>query len=261
MKLTVIIIILGCQLAAAQTNFFSLLRCKDRAYTNATIDTITPATVTVSWDGSGVTIPITNLPDKLQIRYHYNQRKAQEYLETQAAEKAEHKERDNQEATAFAEVQNTLGSAQNIRIIKTLPFPGSLQVETEGVLSEVYIPNLPPEVLTFITKLGQAQDTAANVKETARRARSDANRANGIAEGLPVYDSNYQGQNFQGNIAQNDARDVELKSADADALLHKLQDQAKDRTTIIARPTGKMISARIRQWQFQAMANTDVPDR
>src|SRR5665213_1797003 len=69
MKLTFIFVLLSCQLATAQINFFPLLQCKDRTYTNATIEKITPATVTVLWDGNGVTVPITDLPDDLQTRY------------------------------------------------------------------------------------------------------------------------------------------------------------------------------------------------
>jgi len=261
MKLTVIFVILGCQLAAAQTNFFPILRCKDRTYTNATIGMITPATVDVSWGSSGARISITNLPQRLQTRYHYNKKKAQEYLAIQATEKAAHQERDNQEAAAFAAAENTLGPAQNIRIVKTLLFPNSLQIEAEGVLSEGYIPNLPPEILIFIQKLDQAQADAANLKERAERVRSNANRANDFPQSANVYDSNYGGQVNVANNAQNDAREAEIRSTDADALLHKLQAQVKDRTTIIARPTGKMITARIRQWQFQSMASTDISDR
>jgi hypothetical protein len=254
--------LLSCQWAVAQTNFFPLLRCQDRMYTNATLDMITPATVDVSWDGGGARMSITNLPRKLQARYHYNKEKAQKYLALQAVEKTAHQERDNQETAALDAAQNTLGPAQNIRIVKTLLFPNSLQIEADGILSEGYIPNLPPEILVFIQKLGQAQADAANLKQRAQQGRYDANRATGMAEaeGM-VYDSNYEGQNIQANVERNDAREDELKSTDADAVLHKLQAQVKDRTTIIARPTGKMITAHIRQWQFQAMASTEVTDR
>ena len=261
MKLTVIFVLLGCQLAAAQTDFFPILRCKDRTYTNATIDTITPATVNVSWGGSGVRVAITNLPETLQTRYHYDQQKAQKYLDQQAAEKAAHQERDNQATTALAAAQNTLGPAQNIRIVKTLSFPDSLQIEAEGVLSEGYIPSLPPEILIFIQKLGHAQADATNLKQRAERIRSNARHANDIAENTSVYGPYYGGQHAEANNAQNDAREAEVRSTDADALLHKLQAQIKDRTTIIARPTGKMITARIRQWQIQAMASPDLSGR
>jgi hypothetical protein len=100
MKSSVIFALLICQLAIAQTNFFPLLRCKDRTYTNATIESVTPATVSVFWEGGGERIPITNLPPELQVRYHYNPQEAQNYLDMQAAKKATRKERDNRDAAA-----------------------------------------------------------------------------------------------------------------------------------------------------------------
>ena len=261
MKLTVIFVILSCQLATAQSNFFPILRCKDRTYTNATIDTITPATVTVSWEGNGVITAITNLPDKLQSRYHYNRQKAQKYLAGQAAEKDALQAHENQESAALAATQNALGPPQNIRIVKALLFPGSVQIEADGVLSEANIPNLPPEILIFIQKLGQAQVDAANLKQRAQQVQHDADRARGIAEGMVWYDGNYEGQNIGANLVQADAREAESNLTSTNALLHKLQDQAKDRTTIIARPTGRMITPHIRQWQFQEMAGTDLSEK
>jgi hypothetical protein len=253
-----IFVILSCQLATAQTNFFPILRCKDRTYTNATIDTITPATVVVSWEGNGVKVAITNLPDKLQIRYHYNQQKAQKYLDAQASEKAEHQERGNQEAASYAATQNTLGPPQNIRIIKPLLFPNSIQIEVEGVRSEACIPNLPPEILIFIQKYNQAKADATDLKQRAQRGRYDANSARGIAEAMFFYDSNYEEQNINANLAQNNASEAESNSTGADARLHKLENQARDRTTILARPTGIMITPHVREWQFQAMAHPDL---
>jgi len=255
MKMTLMIALLGCQLAGAQTNFFPILRCKDRTYTNATIENITPATVDLSWGTSGVRMSITNLPAKLQARYHYNARKAREYLAQQASIKAAQQERDHEQAVETAAALNTLGPPQNIRIVKSLLFPGSIQIEIEGVLSEASIPNLPPEILAFVTKLDLAQTNAANLKENAQRLRVEADRANGIAQAVGIYDSNYQTLITQANVEQSNAREAELKSADAQAELQKLQAQAKDRTTIVARPTGKMITEHIRQWQFQGMAN------
>ena len=258
----VVVALLSCQWAGAQTNFFPLLHCKDNTtYTNATIANITPATVDVSWEGSGARMSITNLPDKLQKRYHYNPRKAQKYLAAQAAAKSAEKNHDNKAVAEVAAVQNTLGPAQIIRIIKTLDFPDSLQIEAEGVLVEAYIPNLPPEILTFITKLGQAQADAINFKLNAVQLRAGAKSARVLADGMFGNNSNYDQQNTLATAAEADASAAEVKSAEADALLKKLQAQAKDRTTVIARPTGKMITTTIRQWQFQAMASTEVTDR
>ncbi len=233
-----------CPWAAAQTNFFPVLRCYDRTYTNATIVGVTPATALIDWDGGGESIPITNLPPELQSRYHYNPQEAQKYLDLQAAQKAARQQRDNREAAAL----NTPGPAEKIRIVKPLLFPNSLQIEAKGVLSEACIPNLPPEVLTFISDLDQAQAGAASLKQRAQQARAAANSVKGIRKAKPRY----------AELNAN-ARELEHDSAAADALLRKLQDEARDRTTIMARPIGD-INAHIRQWQFQAMAATNHPD-
>jgi hypothetical protein len=252
--------LLVCQLANAQTNFFPVLCCSNRIYTNATIGTVTPATVTVFWDGGGERASITNLPPELQTRYHYNPQEAQKYLDAQAAKKAVQKERAKQEAAAFAAVQNTLGPAQKVRVVKTALFPNSLQIEVEGKSSEAYIPGLPPEILTFIDDLNQAQADTLALKERARQVRYNAERAKGIASALTLDNPNYQEQNARANVMLNDARDLENQSADAAKHLRELQAQAKARTTIMARPSGKMLTPLIRQWQFQAMAITDLPD-
>jgi hypothetical protein len=254
MKLTFMLVLLGCQMATAQSNFFTILRCKDRTYTNATIENITPATVDISWGSSGVRTSITNLPDKLQARYHYNRRKAQQYLAAQAAEKAAKDERANQDAAAVIAVENTLGPPQKIRVVKSLLFPGSIQIEVEGILSEASIPNLPPEILAFIAKFDQAQADAATLKQNALQARAEVDRVSGIAQAMGVYDPNFEQQSILANTARNNATEAERKSAESDAQLKKLQAQAADRATIIARPTGKLIATRVRQWQFQEMA-------
>jgi hypothetical protein len=250
-KLALLFAFLGYQWANAQTNFFPILHCKDRTYTNATIDTITPATVVVSWEGSGVTMAITNLPQRLQTRFHYDPEKAEKYLAQQAAKKEVRLERNHQETAAVAAV---LGPTQNIRILKSLLLPTSFQIEAEGVRSVGYIANLPPEVLLFVQKLGQAQADAANLKQRARSVRFEADRARDIALTMSVYDANYQGQNIRASVALNNAREAESNSTEAETLLTKLQTEAKDRATITARPSNYLVDGVTRQWVFQSMA-------
>ncbi len=253
-KLTLVFAVVGCQWASAQTNFFPILRCKDRTYTNATIDTITPATVVVSWEGSGVTTAITNLPHRLQMRYHYDPQKAERYLAQQADKKVARLDRDHQETAGVAAV---LGPAQNVRILKALLLPTSFQIEVEGVRSEGFIANLPPEVLLFVQKLGRAQVDAASLKERARSARFEAERASGIALTMSVYDAGYEGQNIRANVAANNAREAESNSAVAETLVTKLQAEAKERAAISARPSNYLVDGVTRQWEFQSMAVLD----
>ena len=126
-----------------QTNFFSLLCCSNRIYTNATIESVTPATATIFWDGGGERIAITNLPPEVQTRYGYDPEEAQKYLKTQGAKKAAIHEQEGQALAAIAIAKQTLGPAHKIRIVKILR-NAHLQIEVDGVLAEAYIHNLPP---------------------------------------------------------------------------------------------------------------------
>ena len=69
---SLILLVSLAQAAHGQTNFFPFLFCHDRIYTNATISSVTPATVTILWDGGGEQIAITNLPPELLAQYRYN---------------------------------------------------------------------------------------------------------------------------------------------------------------------------------------------
>jgi hypothetical protein len=100
MKIAAIFALLLCQLAHAQTNFFPVLHCKERNYTNVTIKGVTPTTVLLDWDGGGERISITNLPPELQNRYHYDPIEAKKHLDAQAAKKAAQQESANREAVA-----------------------------------------------------------------------------------------------------------------------------------------------------------------
>jgi hypothetical protein len=53
--------------------------------------------------------------------------------------------------------------------------------------------------------------------------------------------------------------DLKRRSADADKRLKELESKASARTTILARPTGRMLTSKIRLWQYEAMAATNSP--
>jgi hypothetical protein len=153
MKPTAIFVLLFCQVATAQTNFFPFLCCSNRTYTNATIETVTPATVTVFWDGGGERVPITNLPLELQIRYHYNPQDAQKYLDLQAAKKASQKERDNREADAAklraqaVQIQRARIAANNEQVLATDTLATNQLVKNGFIeLTAKFIKNYPEKV-------------------------------------------------------------------------------------------------------------------
>jgi len=157
------VLLLLVSTAYAQTNFFPLLNCKNRAYTNATIESFTPATVTIFWDGGGERIPITNLPPELLTRYHYDAQAAQAYLDEQAAKKAALQERADQAFAAIARAKGNLGPAQQIHIVKIYS-EIHLQIEAGGKVSDAYIHNLPPDFFTSLSELNQTKNDAASLE-------------------------------------------------------------------------------------------------
>lgn len=246
MKGVFIFALFVCGLANAQTNFFPLLSCSNRIYTNATIESVTPATVTIFWDGGGEKISITNLPPELLTRYHYDPQAAQEFLDQQAAKKMAQQQIANEQATALLAAQNSLGPAQKVRVVKPLVFPNSIQIEAEGGLSEAVIPNLPSGILAFLRELDQARADAANLKNQVAQAGNNTNQA-------------AQGRRRGNRAPQPVSDDLKRRSADADKRLKDLESKASARTTVLAQPTGRMLTPKIRLWQFQAMASANSP--
>ena len=145
------------QTACTQTNFFPLLQCGDRTYTNATIGSITPAAVTVSWDGGGAQIAITNLPEELQVRYHYDPQTAQHFLDAEAAKKAVLKAKENAGIAFIAAVKSMLGPAQLIRIVKVIS-GAEVQIVQDGQYTDAYINKVPHEVLAFVEDYNKTKD-------------------------------------------------------------------------------------------------------
>ena len=73
--------------------------------------------MTIWWSGGGERISITNLPPKLQRRYHYDPQAAQDYLDAQAAKKSAQQERDKKAAEALAAAKETFGPEQTVRVV------------------------------------------------------------------------------------------------------------------------------------------------
>ncbi len=240
--------------AGAQSNFFPLLNCRNRAYTNATIDSVTPASATILWDGGGERIPITNLPPELLNRYHYDPQAAHDYLDAEAAKKAALKESADEESAALALAQGTLGPAQKIRIIKIIS-DFHLQIEAEGKVSEASIRKLPAEVLASFRELTQAKVDAARLEAQIKQDHQSAapqpapNMGNSRARRAAAQ-------------AQKNAAHAQKSTTDADtAALVKVNSRLKElesRTSILACPSDFVTSGGTRLWQFQAPATASV---
>jgi len=218
-SLLAIAVALACRVEAqdSPTNYFPLLCCSNRTYTNATIEKVNPVTVKIFWETSDEKIPITNLPPEVQARY-YNPQEVQKYLDAQAA---------------IAKAKSTLGPAQTIYLDKILP-DGYLEIKAEGKVAEAYIHNLPPEILGYLRAIYQTEANIARLKQQ-----------------VPHDSSGYV---FPGTIGRN-AKERAAQEALVKALsrLKELRAQFQTRSIVIARPTDYIIGAVIRQWEFQSV--------
>ncbi len=230
----------------SDTNFFSHLVCSNRTYTNATIKCDTPTFVFVDWDGGGERIPFTNLPPEIQTRY-YDPQEMEKYLAQQAADDV---------------AKSTLGPAQEIRILNVV-WENRVQIEAEGKVTTAYVHNLPPPIVALLIDLNQ---TKLRVAEFERRRAKDqyavahppippTDVAHNYAE-LPyvTLGSNLYLAALTAWRATVDAvPDHEAELDQVTSHLNELQAVFKSHCTIIARPTGFMVSKAVRQWEYQGM--------
>ena len=227
------------QLARAQTNFFPILVCSNCVYTNASIQTITPATVTVWWSGGGERVSMTNLPAELQRRFNYDPEIADEYLCGEAAKKADLQRQLAREQAAIAAAKRKLGPPQKIRVIGTIS--GDLvQIEFGGRTATAYVHNLPPEVVAFVDDI---QATRARIAALT----ADVNRGGAFKGGWSDFG------------ADRDALGASSAAlAAAKRHLRELQMGVEGRISVLACPSEFFPRVNARQWEFQAMATPGV---
>jgi len=237
----------------ADTNVFPVLNCKNRAYANATIESVTPATVTIFWDGGGERISITNLPPEILSRYHYDPQAAQAYLDQQDAKKAAARERAEEELAAMGRALGNLGPAQKIRIVKILS-EIHFQIEAEGKVSDAYIHKLPADFFTSLSELNQSKVEAARLETQITQDQSaTAQPAPKNAPGVRYSAA----QRAAANAQKNNANAANAAATQAKAELAKVKSRVKEletKTAISAKPTDFINGAGVRQWEYQSTA-------
>jgi hypothetical protein len=230
------------QPALCQTNFFPRLVCSNATYTDATIESVTPATVTVWWSGGGERISITNLPPELQRRYHYDPEAAQAYLDAQAAKKTAQRERDKKAAEALEEAKETFGPERTVRVINIVN-DWHVQILVDGKVAEAYIRKLPPAVLSALEEYAQAKanaDAFENVSTNATATRqTTVKRA---------------GRTTTETIDTHKPTDAATTAMKTRRQLADLERHLASRTTVLARPSAFILSGGVRQWEFVEMA-------
>jgi hypothetical protein len=227
------------QLARAQTNFFPVLVCSNCFYTNATIESVTPATVTVWWAGGGERVSMTNLPVELQRRFNYSPEAAEEYLCGEAAKRADRQRQSAREEAAIAAAKRKLGPPQKIRIIEVIS--GDLvRIEYGGRLATAYVHNLPVEVVAFVDDM---QATRARIAALT----ADVNQGGAFKGGWT---------DFGTDRAALGASSTALAAARRH--LRELQMGLEGRISVLACPSEYFPRVNARQWEFQAMATPGI---
>jgi hypothetical protein len=222
------------QAVVGQINFYVLLNCGDRTYTNATIDTVTPASVIVSWDGGGERVAISNLPLELQRRLHYDPREAEQFEAGHRQDRAAGRVVNNGVRDILV-AQSTLRSPQIIRVVKVIS-GGEVEISVGGQISEAYVHNMPFEILTFVDDYNQTKQFDEDNRYANVNARYTINS--------PCHYAGDLTDEAQAVIAaRNHLADIEPK------LISK--------TTVIARPSEYYFGGRFRQWEYQATTATD----
>lgn len=226
------------QIWAADADFFPLLQCQNRSYTNAHISSVTPATVIVIWDGGGEKISITNLPTDLQQRYNYNPDAAEKYLEDIAAKKAGRAAADQKTLALIADAQRKLGPPERVRILKIIG-PTRVQIlTTNGQYLDAYIHNLPLDVITFL------QDYAATSAKVSAEQYDNANAT--------YYRTAGRGSAAV-NVRTRQLTDAAVSIQTSRQHLTELNSQYPYKTSILSAPSAYQVSPGVQQWEFISM--------
>jgi hypothetical protein len=181
---------LGTFMVQAQTNFFPFLNCTSNVvYTNATIISVTPAFADVDFDGGIARVPLGNLPDFLQQRYHYDPANAAQFAVQEKAREAARKL-----AIAKAAAEQARLDALNVGPVCTLEVESVIDDSlgytkvavtsmngggaTPDVPSQILMKNFPDSIRQMYAAIDRQQaaiDNLINQKITATATVNDPN--------------------------------------------------------------------------------------
>jgi hypothetical protein len=252
----IIMLLFSAGIASGQTNdaHFDVLRTLDgRSFKNATITRTTAAYAVVDFDGGGANVAFTNLPPDLQTRYHYDPAAAEQFWADLASKKRLSHQQEQKIVASMVKAMQTLGEPKRVRLVRVMPNT-YLEIESDGVRSEAYIPTLPADVLPLLREF------------TAAQADFDALIGQDSSGSVPIRGSAFretrsQARNEVGNARASVYAQAATQQARADASrrLEAARSAFKPRNFITARPSAYMPYVNVRQWEFEAMAAPTAP--
>jgi hypothetical protein len=225
------------------TNFFPFLNCASNVvYTNATILSVTPLYADVEFDAGLERVPLQNLPDFLQQRYHYNPTNAAQF---ELAEKARAKARKLAQAAQAAEEERldaaNRGNLCTIQVEQILDDQfGYLKCAVSGrnggggdvtVPSRVLLNDLPDSVREILTQIEQQKAAIKNLQAQKIVATSTVNDPNDPDPGFTAQ--------MNANNALYDAEQAKKEKLEAmKDDLETMQDNLAEKTQVRAYFTG-----------------------
>jgi hypothetical protein len=241
-------IFLAASVFAGDTDPIPSLTIAGQTYTNVELGSVTGSRVTIFFDGGGERVAISNLPAYLQKRLNYDPEAARAQDAAEAERIAAAKERADKNAEALAAAQAALGPAQKIRLMKILP-DTHVQIEAEGVLSEAYIHNLPPEILTLLRDFQTAEANVTNLQNQLALAKP-ASAQGGYHGRLSRQAAENQASAATANASYRS--NLETSLASAKKSFDAIKSQLSARSTITARPCAFFLYPHARAWEYES---------
>jgi len=168
---------------SAQTNLFPFLNCASNViYTNATILSVTPAFADVEFDGGLERVPLQNLPEFLQQRYHYNPTNAAQFELTQKV----HAKDQKLAQTAHVAEQERLDAANHSWLLKNGAVFSGIYVSS-GTSTVVVNKGGTNYFLTIADLSANDQAYVAQMQLAQRQARLNAEADQMISAGMIEY--------------------------------------------------------------------------
>jgi hypothetical protein len=248
------ILLLASATVFGQTNeFIPIFTTDGRVYTNARITSVTASYVIVMFDGGGKKVKVEDLPEPFRTQY-YNPEKAAKLREQE--ERARSK-RLTEYATAsetIRQAEASYGEEQTEKVVKISGLLGKCYLETSEDTKEVFINGLPKSVSDYFAEYDSLDSQVTKAIDSAKRAADESDEADARA---PAFVSGSAAFVQQESAKMERAKllrvEADKRHGELIALERKqsvLMDSEKRRTTILARPTGKIYGG-LRIWEFR----------
>jgi hypothetical protein len=262
--------------AAENTNVIPTFTFKGTTYTNVRISTLSPVDAVVAYDGGGIRVHWTDLPESLQKQYGYDPAKAAEYLAKKNKKPAAAVSRPVTNEAAAAAIAVTPAPATAIPPATSAPAPvnptptpktpeiaidpsaqshrmkvinivatniyARCLVSVDGSQQEVLLDRLPPALQQSFDGVYSYE---AMLGDYAKKVESDKAKADTENSSIALDASHLKQQLARGAQAEIDLVNAKKEEQDLEAMkgyFKRLREDNQKAANILAVPTGKMFA-------------------